>query len=249
MKDRVKNGFIFIFLLAVLLLVYRLPHGTLNGTGALMALLRSAGANLVEGEIQFYATLGARYREMDELEEILLDVADILGLQNSTVQRGEGDTFRVLEADGATALGPQAQIVVQSNPGNETLSPQTYLLIICRDESVQKLETVAARLDEAMPALAPGGQISYYLTGELPGQKTVEEMAKMADRALSTVRGTVVEGIKEDNLISYTAYTPLLERYLTVDGDRFNLNLAIRYDDYHKKTVVWVGYPVIHTSY
>ncbi|MBT9139649.1 MAG: hypothetical protein DDT30_00221 [Dehalococcoidia bacterium] len=50
-------------------------------------------------------------------------------------------------------------------------------------------------------------------------------------------------------MISLTAHTHLLKNEILVDGQRFNLNLAVRYDDFCEKTLLTAGFPVIHGSY
>jgi hypothetical protein len=245
-----KKFAILIGLCILAVLVLRLPRRELSGTDALEALLLSTGAAVVEGEVQYYATLGNSYLEMSELEDVLLQAADLLGLQGGLVQYSEGDTYRVLDVSGKTTQGTDTHIVVQSNPGEEnSFPPQAYLLITCRDTSLTNIRTVVGRLDVLIQPLAPAGRLSYYLSGELPGRLSSQEMSNMANKALASVRGKVIEGIWQDDLVSLTACTPLLKQDLAADGDRFNLNLAIRYDSYHNKTVLWAGYPIIHSSY
>lgn len=245
-----KKALLLLCLTALTAMVFRLPRRSMGGTEALLAMLKTAGATVVAGEVQFYAVLEERFLEMDELADILLAVSDLIGLKDGHVQKSEGETFRVIDVLGKTAFGPKAHIVVQSNPGADAgLSAQTYLLIVCRDTSVEAVSTVIERLGVLLEPLVPNGQISYYLTGELPGKRTAAEMEKLAQKSLSAVRGRIVEGMQDEGILSFTAYTPLIERYLTVDGDRFNLNLAIRYDGYNNKTVVWAGFPLIHGSY
>jgi uncharacterized protein YdeI (BOF family) len=246
-----KKILLLAVLCAVMWSVSRLPRRAIEAPDALETLMKTTGSVIVEGEIQYYAALEDRFLTMDELEEVLLQVADLMGLNGGTVQRSEGDTYRVLDVTGNITLGPEIHIVVQSNPGDAAAAfpPQTYLLVVCRDASVETIKTVAQRLEAVLEPAMPGGQLSFYLSGEIPGKRTVEEMSQMAAAALSAVRGNIIDGIEEDGLVSLTAYTPLLDHYLYVDGDRFNLNLAIRYDSERDMTVCWAGYPVIHDSY
>lgn len=250
MKFRNKALILFLLIIAMIY-VYRQPKSAFEPPEALEAMLATTGAVIVEGEVQYFASLGQTFLAMDELEEMLFNVADRLALRGGTVQRSEGETYRVLDVTGETSLGPQAHIVVQSNPGDGSLSisPQSYLLVVCRDTSVTRVKTVASRLDVLLQPLAPGGQLSYYLTGELAGRHTLKEMQKLAEDALAAVDGRVIEGLEDEEMISLTAYTPRLGSYLTADEDRFNLNLAVRYDSYLDKTVLWAGFPIIHDTY
>ncbi|MDW7651940.1 MAG: YwmB family TATA-box binding protein [Bacillota bacterium] len=246
-----KKIVLLLCLVAILVTVYRLPRREMAGTEALEALLLTTGAEIVEGEVQYYAVLNEEYQTMSELEAILLNVADLLGLDGGEVQHSSGETFRVLDVTGQTTLGTDTHIVVQSNPGGPDagMGPQTYLLVVCRDSSITNIESAVQGLSELLKPSAPEGQLSYYLTGELPGRRSPEEMENLAQTALSAVRGRVIEGMWEEDIISLTAYTPLIDRHMSVDGEKFNLNIAVRYDDYHDKTVLWAGFPLIHGSY
>ena len=249
--NQTKKILVLLTLLVVLILVYRLPRRDMTGTEALTVLLQTTGAEIVAGEVQFYATLEEEYQTMAELEQIVLTVSDLLGLMEGDVHYSEGETFRVVDVNGQTAFGPSAHIVVQSNPAGSDagILPQTYLLVVCQDAAIAHIAAIIERLDDVLQSLAPNGQLSYYLTAELPGRKSNEEMEKMAKAALAAVRGKIVEGMQDEDFISYTAFTPLLTQHLDVDGERFNLNFAIRYDDYHDKTILWAGFPLIHASY
>lgn len=249
MERKHKLALIFI-LLALAVVVYQLPGSPVADVEALAMVVETAGAAVTEGEVQYFVVLNNRYQEMYELEAVLQETAALLGMQSPKIERSAGDTFRVVDATDKTAFGPTAHLVVQSNPGDDHGIPaQTYLLVICRDTSVAALSAAVQQLTTTLQPYAPGGQLSYYLSGQLADKKDRQEMEEMAKKALAAVRGTIVEGMQDEQLVSYTAYTPLVARYMTIDGDRFNVNVAVRYDDYLQKTVVWAGFPLIHDPY
>ncbi|OZV13462.1 hypothetical protein CIW83_04260 [Tissierella sp. P1] len=51
------------------------------------------------------------------------------------------------------------------------------------------------------------------------------------------------------SLVSYTAYTPLIESSIFSGEKKVNLNLAIRYNENEDKTYIWIGTPIITTGY
>ncbi|MBS3897355.1 MAG: YwmB family TATA-box binding protein [Dethiobacter sp.] len=246
-----KKAVVLVCLVSLLVIISRAASQEREAVQVLQALLRSAGAEIVAGEAQFYAILDNDYRTMAELEGIMFEVGELLDLKGGEVQRGEGETYRVLEVTGLTAFGPEVQLVVQSNPGEADLgsSPKTYLLIVSRDSNPEKITTIVTRLNQLILPFAPHGQISVHLTGQLPGKRTAEQMGRIARSALRTIGATEVEGLEGEELISLTAHTPLLENDLFVNGQRFNLNLAVRYDDFYEKTLLSAGFPLIHGSY
>ncbi|MBS4008659.1 MAG: YwmB family TATA-box binding protein [Clostridium sp.] len=246
-----KKAVILVCLLSLLVIVSRAASQEMEEVQVLEVILRSAGAEIVRGEAQFYAVLDDEYRTMVELEGIMFEVGELLGLKGGEVQRGEGETYRVLEVTGLTAFGPETQLVVQSNPGAADLgnSPKTHLLIVGRDSSLEKIKTLIKRFNQQILPFAPQGQISVHLTGQLAGKRTAEEMGRIARRALRAIGAKELEGIEGEELISLTAHTPLIKNEILVDGQPFNINLALHYDDLKKKTLLSAGFPVIHGSY
>ena len=95
----------------------------------------------------------------------------------------------------------------------------------------------------------PRGQFSYYLKGSFSGEIEQTKRQELAQAALVAVEAKIVEEMVTPDLISLTAYTPLVKKHLFVEGERFNLNLAAFYDDYFNKTVIWAGFPLIHDPY
>ena len=230
--------------------VYQLPQREVEGIEALSMIVETTGAEIAEGEVQFFAVLNQKFCDLAELEEILREVAALTGLDVNEVEKSEGETFRVVDTYGKTASGLSGHLVVQSNPGDgEEVLPQTYLLLVCGEASREDLAAEIANLNQTLTEYAPNGQLTYYLTGYFAGQPGQKEMEKMARRGLSAVRGKVVEGMQNEDLISLTGYTPLLTQHMNSAGKRINLNIAIRYDDYLQKTVVSAGFPLIHSPY
>ncbi|HZK34736.1 MAG TPA: YwmB family TATA-box binding protein, partial [Bacillota bacterium] len=63
------------------------------------------------------------------------------------------------------------------------------------------------------------------------------------------LEGKIIEGIEEEYLVSKTGYSSLIENCLYVDGEKMNLNLALRYKEFEDATYIWLGTPVIFSSY
>ncbi len=240
-----------LFVLALLLLAFRLAGGRQEPPEVLEAVLKATGASFLEGEVQYFADLERRFLEMAELEKILLEAARLVGLTGQRAEQSAGETYRLLDLKGSIPPGSDLHIVVQSNPGDKNLGlpPQTYLLVFCRHTSLEILKKTASRLEVALRPLAPGGQTSIFLTGEVRRRISPAEMTLLAERAVKAVDGRIVEGMREGGLLSVSAYTPRFGRSLTDGRDRINLNLALRIHSEDDTTVVLAGFPVIHGSY
>lgn len=247
--SRIQKGLILFLTAIIFLFNLGRPARTMEATEALEEILEFAGARAARGEIRYYAGLENRFLSTEELEKILREVASCLGLEETVVSASEGETFRVLDTTGVTAQGSDVHIIVQSNPQDGASSAETYLLVVLCDTSLDSLKSAANGLKKSLNRVAPGGLFSCYLTGEIPEKLSPLQMSKLAASALASVDGRIVEGMENDELVSYTAYSPRISDHVDLGDKRFNLNVAVRYDNHLKKTVFWVGFPLIHASY
>ncbi|HHX75040.1 MAG TPA: hypothetical protein GX699_09080 [Firmicutes bacterium] len=235
---------------------HRLFRQTAGGEDAnqidiLATVVEQTGARIVEGEMQYFAVLDNSFQPMEKLEQFLLEVAEALHITSGTVEKGAGDTYRVIDLTGRSQAGLHTHIVVQSNPGDRqaAIPPQTYLLVVVSDASPAVLKAAAGDFAGRLKPFAENGQFSCYLTGYLAGKKSDREMAYLAQSALQAVEAEPVEEFTVEELVSYTAYTPRLSAAVREGGAPFNVNIAVRYDNFLEKTVVWAGFPLIHDPY
>lgn len=123
------------------------------------------------------------------------------------------------------------------------------LLTITQEGEALPLREYALRL----PALLGGGlkdaNRSFCLTGHLEKKLTLEEMEELSNFITRKVGAEQIQSISDGKMISVTGYTPELGDYLKAQNLRINLNLAMRYDEYQGKTVIWAGTPLISRYY
>jgi len=49
----------------------------------------------------------------------------------------------------------------------------------------------------------------------------------------------------EDDILSFSIFTPYIEQYIYTGSRKMNLNIAIRFNEYEDKTYIWIGTPII----
>jgi len=65
----------------------------------------------------------------------------------------------------------------------------------------------------------------------------------------SEINGIIVEGIRDEALVSYSGYTPHFEDSVVSRGKAINVNIASRYHNVDNKTYLYMGTPLIHGQY
>lgn len=125
-----------------------------------------------------------------------------------------------------------------------------HLLVTVNQEGeARQLSSLAYRLPSLLGPEAQKGSLSFCLTGHLEGELSPEEMGELSLIITRDLGGEQVQSISDGKMVSITGYTPELGDYLKAENLRINLNLAMRYDDYLDKTVIWAGTPLISRYY
>ncbi len=62
-------------------------------------------------------------------------------------------------------------------------------------------------------------------------------------------RGKVIEKYRDQQVLSFSIFTPYIEQYIYTGREKMNLNIVIRYNEYENKSYIWIGTPIITIGY
>ena len=85
--------------------------------------------------------------------------------------------------------------------------------------------------------------------GTVEGRLDRHSLKENIQDTLKRYKGKIIEKYEDDDLISYTGFTPYIKHSMYSGEKRVNLNLAIRYNKYENKTYFWIATPIIATGY
>lgn len=114
---------------------------------------------------------------------------------------------------------------------------------------VQDLAGTREVLEKTLNAHGVRAKFNSCITGCFDGKKDDSELNEACARIFASADARKVEGIREGNLISVSAFSKAIREAVDDNGSRVNLNLAIRYNSFEKKTYLWLATPVITTEY
>lgn|GEM_PF-2238566 len=128
-----------------------------------------------------------------------------------------------------------------------------HLLLTVRGEGgpqhSRRLSLYAERIPSLLGAEVEKGSLSLSISGQLPEKMKPPAMEQLALEMISHVGGEQIRSVRDGDMVSVTGYTPAIEEYLQAEDLRVNLNVALRYDNYNGRTVVWAGTPLIARWY
>lgn len=197
---------------------------------------------------------GEEWSEEQKLR-LLTEVADGIGLTidtepevKKTQQRQEISFFKdALAADTRlkviTLGGEEPQ-----ESGQEGLSEtKTYLYAeICLSQSLDTVLAYQELLEKTMEQLSCTEISStIQLVGDYAGYLPIERRNEITEKILEALEAEVVYEYREHELYTVYAYTAGLDNYITVEGRKINLHIAMSQNEEHYRTTLYLASPIL----
>lgn len=185
-------------------------------------------------------------------------------LLNSLIRQAGGDTeairpvFFTFEND--TGNGTESDYIINDNRSIHVSilnsaqggMPDEYRdLFVSLTDTSQKPELSASvkQLASIMESYNIDPDINICMTGSIAGRLNEMELEAVCEGIIESAHADKVEGMQEGGLVSVSAFSPVIDDSVRVNGKRINLNIAIRYNSYEGRTYIWLATPVITTEY
>ena len=237
-----------IVLWAVLTAVYMTNMGRADKVS-----ISTAFTDSVDGEewceldtyIEGYGKFGVCYLTQEEKERLVENIASALGITSSyglaTVCEDEVNITVLSKesVDGSVTIKaitqePQAQYVY--------VNITVYNNIDC---AVSYRELVEGMFD----AMGIQGNVNMNLVGSLEGALNSTEKNELADGLLDRLGAKVVTENRDNDIFTIYAYSKGAGSYITIGGNKINMNIAIGYDEEQDRTKVYLASPINSLDY
>ena len=237
-----------IVLWAVLTAVYMTNMGRADKVSISTAFTDSADGEEwceLDTYIEGYGKFGVCYLTQEEKERLVENIASALGITSSyglaTVCEDEVNTT-VLSKESvngsvtikAITQEPQAQYVY--------VNITVYNNIDC---AVSYRELVEGMFD----AMGIQGNVNMNLVGSIEGTLNSTEKNELADGLLDRLGAKVVTENRDNDIFTIYAYSKGAGSYITIGGNKINMNIAIGYDEEQDRTKVYLASPINSLDY
>lgn len=244
----------FTLLVSIFILIMQAHRPEYPAAEIVQKAFAAAKAQVVSSEIYMRGALKAGNNESLQGRQFLTNL----------IRRAGGDTealkpvFFTFEND--NGIGTESDYIMNDNRSihagilNSTQggAPGEYrdVFISLTDTSENpELSASVKRLAGAMEGYGMRPDINICITGSIGGKLNDDELEAVCDRILKSAGADRVEGMREDGLISISAFSPVIDKTVRVNGKKVNLNVAVRYNSYEGRTYIWLATPVITTEY
>lgn len=251
----------YIFIVSILVLLVSIfiiiihPNQSETATAALiLEAFGKTGARIVSSEVFICGELDASLYDGElERRQLIRKIIERAG-GNTAVNEPE---FAVIDTDFCKGtetdyiIREDCRINISALKEKEGNKAGKYRLVISLvDTSQQPFSSgSAAGLAGLVEELGAKPEVNLSIAGSMEGRLSEAEIEELCGKVLDSIHADIIEGIRNNELVSITAFSPSIRSAVMVNGKRVNVNMAARYNSYEGRTYIWLATPVIVTEY
>lgn len=207
--------------------------------------------NYTDADFKFYsikanATID-RNMSKDEMIDICLEIINNIGMEESDIKweqewnSHEKEIFAQIKTESSS-------ISIVSTKKNNT---ESYIIVDILDNKVYKsIVDIYNIIENTLKKYTSEPEIYTCIAGEYTKKLQINKYNDILDKILYNMSAEEIDRIQEDNFVSITAYSKLLnENNLEYLGNKINLNIGLRYSEDEEKTLLYMATPIIKLDY
>lgn len=239
--------FILLFTTAYVGLYYRGEENT-----ALQNIFSDTGAKFVNSEVYVWSNIDEQYKSQESLLGFANQLSENVGLSDKRdllKKSSRKDAAVKTEINGSTADGKTVCITAQFNEGKNDTEKNVVSIDVINKLTQLDINDTANLLKEKFKSFGLNPKVNTCIIGYFDGKLDYVEMNRISKLILEEAKAKKVNRMSDKNLISISAYSPLIDNDIEIEGKKINMNLALRYNAYENKTYIWFATPVITIEY
>lgn len=240
---------------------------------SLIEAFESTEANLLQTNINYNGIIQNKFIKFNELEDISKKVIDELGIVGN-LQREDSykyltssynavqqdETYRIEKTEsldlkqitvwGKDKNGRMITVILLTERDPYEDFQQTNLFIdVIQNNDIRDIEVVKNKIEKIFNKFNSKTENNTCIIGTFDGQLSSEKKIEKISQAIGRIQGSKVEGLIDPSVVSFSIYTPNIDRYIYTGNNKMNLNISMRYNEYEGKTYIWMGTPIITVGY
>lgn len=259
----------FILTAIILIILFRtniIAENKFEDGQVLRSILSDLDAEQIEEDISINAKILDEFtyeNEMKELGEMIKNRVGLVGVEIDSLIEYDilpkkfftktvifEEDYSQINYSGFDRNKNRIEIFLSSYLDKEMDLEETYLYINIikskhfdwKNDTIENIKDIFEEFDGEV-------EITTCVLGDFSGKLGYNNIEEKINNIEAKYNIGILEKFTENNLNSYTMYTPLIKQVLIIDKKKINLNLAIRYNVYEDKTYIMIGSPIIANGY
>ncbi len=209
-----------------------------------------SGAAFVSSEITFTGSSKNKLKTETEMKDFSAKIAGILDAFNDDKpEKVDNESFEGFEFHGFSGKEFNFTLSTLKSKMAAELGKSYVTLHIVNNSPALDLQGIRTRVMGALSGYGIRPRVNTLITGSYAGKLDTGEMNGIGAAIFKRAGARKVNGIRENSLVSVSAFSKSIDNWVEVDGKKINLNFAVRYNSYEGKTYIWLATPLITTEY
>lgn len=266
MKKTIKFLLLTGIIISLLIPMFGLAGKKYKENDILVGMLKELEGEFLEGDINMGGIILEEFLSKEEIKSMGEDIKSRMGITGEKLDPNmdskelddiyyseefiNEDNFNQLTVYGYDMDKNPVTIMIASylEPYNKTPETTLFINLIKRGKNFN-INGIMGRIEDIFKEFHKPVDITTCVIGTLEGRREDNVLEKNILKAMEKFKLRTVEKYIDQSIISYTAYTPLIDDSIFSGRKQVNLNLAIRYNEYENKSYIWIGTPIITTGY
>jgi len=212
---------------------------------------RATNAQINGFLIHNYSQIANSFLSQRELENVVDDIRKWLNLSDITQIAAEDNSARRYNLTGRLANGVSVSVVLSSFKHMAQGSNTTVLVIRAKScaDNLTNLKSTLIMIAQAVSSIGAIPQLQSYISGKISEKLVGVKSHGLISAALWAVHAKSIERMESHLTTSVSAYARKGPISILTNHQKMNLQVAVHYDEYHERTNVLVGIPIIVDPY
>ena len=218
--------------------------------------------------IEGYGKFGVCYLTQEEKEKLVKNIASALGITSSyglaTVYEEEVNTTVLSknsvngsvtikaitqEQQGTDNTATEDEQAYDSTTESGLAANQYVYVNITVNNDMDCASSYRELVEGVFDAMGIQGNVNMNLVGSLEGALNSTEKNELANGLLDRLGAKVVTENRDNDIFTIYAYSKGAGSYITIGGNKINMNIAIGYDEEQDRTKVYLASPINSLDY
>lgn len=216
---------------------------------SLVAAFSVSNPGKISATVEITARLPQEELTKEKMEQLLLTVSEEIRLNVTESPAYEATEMRreYSYKKEAKAADTEIRIIGISEETGEGIEEKNYVYVrITLKEAIEPVLTYKELLETTLSKMECAEiSTTLQLIGDYPGYLTLERRNEAAEKILKALGAEVVYEYRQEDLYTIYAYTAGLENYITVEGNKINLHIAMSQDENRYRTILYLASPIL----
>ncbi len=248
-----KFSFIFIVVLLVAAIIgttyyIRIQNKSNQQEISITDAFNSSGAKMIINELYFFVRANDDFKDLDSLTNVCNEVYKVLEIDDYSKNSNSTDYLIKSDFSGTTKDGVKVTAMA-SIVGNKSGAGDKYITIDAVGAEDATAILLRDKIEKVFDSHNLKPVVNSCITGTYDGNVGDAQLENICRQVLDESDAYKIDSLRHENIISVSAFSPMIKDKLNVNGKNVNLSIAIRYNKQEDKTYFWVATPIVNAEF